>query len=454
MSPSQTNIYCTGVNHKSASVKVREFLYLNKGTLEKVLPNVKEKHDLDEIVVLSTCNRFEMYSVSSKGFQSAQEMLDAYLNIQVFAGKAFDPIDFDNHAYCLEGLKAVEHIFSVAASLDSLVVGETQIIGQFKEALQIASRANTLGPILDKLSQEALGYSKRARSQSKIGEKTVSIGHTAVDLAKSVFTNLGEKTFLVLGAGDMAKNVVRYALSYQPKEIFIVNRTKSKAQNLVKSLGGGSAHQLDELSELLSKTDIVIAATSSPDLLITPRILQKATSKQNSRRIFLVDIAMPRNICSHCGSEDNIYLFDIDDLQKTVDANKESRRNAAFHAKSLVMIGAKQYYCWLSSVAVKPILSGFKDYVARLAQQERARTLGKPIFDDLTPSQVKAIDKMLQSITGKLVADAARAINDPNEIGYKESLANALCQLFKEPSSSPFANGNEESWQQQLIHFQ
>lgn len=424
-------VYCLGANHKSAPVAFREFLYTKPDELRQVLSELAAAHGFKEIIVLSTCNRFELYALCTDEIKSEQDVYEAYMNLQERVGKDQEQESvYRKYTYYYEGLHAIEHVFAVAASLDSLVIGETQITGQFKDALSLAGNANTLGSYLDRMAQEVLSTAKQVRTRTKIGEKKVSISHAAIDLAKKVFRDIGDHSFLIIGAGEMAQVAAQYACQYNPKALHVVNRTFSKGNELVDTLGMGKAHRWDELTQVLEQVDIVISSTAAYHPIIDYSMLKKIMKKRRGKTLFLVDIAIPRDIDARCGNLDDVYLFEIDDLQKVVENNLEERRKAADLGRAIVRKRAKFFDQWLSTVAIKPVFANFRDYLDDLMQRELEKTLGRSLFKDLSPQQNQAIQNMLASLAGKIVGDAARSINNPDDTVFREQLANSLRMLF------------------------
>ncbi|MEZ4743500.1 MAG: glutamyl-tRNA reductase [Bdellovibrionota bacterium] len=344
----------------------------------------------------------------------------------------FNPDVIRNSTYLLHGRDAIRHIFSVAASIDSLIIGETQITGQFKNAITIAKEAETLGSILDRLAQEALFAAKKIRSQTLISQKTVSISHAALDLSKKVFENLSEQKILIIGTGEMGQVAAKYARKYQPKELFIVNRTLSKARDLVEQLSYGCGFSLTELPSLLTKADIVISATSKEGHIINRNILEEVHRKRAGRTLFLVDIALPRDIEQSCADFDEVYLFDIDDLKQVVDENSEVRKKAAIEAQGMVQEHTENFLQWLEAHAVKPAISKFNNYLNELFTKELERSLNKGPLNSITPSQREALNTFIHSIKTKMGGDIARSLNNPPNMIEKEKLVEAINILFAE----------------------
>ena len=455
MSVVKPEIYCVGVSHRSAPVAIREKLYIDPESLRPLLHRLSDQFNFDELLVLSTCNRFELLIIAKREDLSDDLVFKAYRELQSLAKKAQLSMEtYQKHLYSFKGISAIEHMFAVVASLDSLVIGETQITGQFKEAMKSSLLAGTLGSYLDRLGQDALSCAKKVRTQTKIGEKKVSISHAAIDLAKRVFKNLEEHRVLMIGSGEMAQVAAAYVCKYNPKDLVVLNRTFMKGQALINKLGYGQAVAWECLSEELVKADIVISSTAANEPVITFQDLKQVMNARQGRSIFLVDIAIPRDIEPRCSDLDDVYLFEIDDLQKVVDGNLEARRIAGEEGRSIVATKAQHYQSWLNSVSIKPIFSDFRHYIDDLFHRELEKTIGKLVFQDLSKQQLASLKSMMDAIAGKLVGDVAKSINIHEDLHYKEQLALSLSALFPAKfgatAAEGFMNKNEDS-QEDLI---
>jgi len=425
-------IYLIGANHTSAPIELREKLYIPPDKLTALMPELKKLFGFLELYVLSTCNRFELVGVANADSDIQKRLFDAYMYLQETSEniKKFSEVNLQDSLYTHENGKAVKHIYRVVSSLDSLVLGETQITGQFKNAIQLALSVKTLGPLLNRLSQDALSTAKKVRSQTDIGKKHVSISHAALDLAKKVFGDLGDHKFLIVGAGEMGRIAAKNILQYSPKDLFIANRSIANAERLVEEIGFGNAYKIDEIPNILPDVDVVICSTSSTKLILNREMIKRAQSNRRSRPLILLDIALPRNIDPEIATLDDVYLFDIDDLQQVVGANFEERRKAAIDAESLIDYSVVGYEHWLASFDIKPIIADFRTYINNLIQQEMTKTLGKPLLKDLSEAQTEAIASMQAAIANKITGDVSRQIKCPPEGFFKEQLADAVKILF------------------------
>ena len=421
-----------GANHRSAPLELREKLYIPEDQLGHVLVKAREKFEFLELAALSTCNRFEIMGVLGPQHNLDDVCFETYrfLQDEVQNSRHLAKYDLRDNLYLYHDSAAIQHIYRVASSLDSLVVGETQITGQFKDAINLALKAKTLGPLLSRLSQEALATAKKVRSQTQIGERHVSISHAAIDLAKKVFGDLSKHDFLVVGAGEMARIAVQHIKSYNPKSVKIANRSLKRANDLVAEVGIGSSYQFDEIQNLLTTSDIVISSTSAAHPVIDVGMVKRAQSKRRGRPMILVDIALPRDIETAIGDLEDVYLFDIDDLQQVVSDNLEERRKAALEAETLIEGNVIFFEKWLKTLTVKPALSGFRGYLDNLLIQELEKTIGKSLFQSLDDKQRASLEAMMKSIAGKMSGDASRMVKTPPEGYYPEQLADALKALF------------------------
>jgi glutamyl-tRNA reductase len=424
-------LFCVGTNHESAGLDFRETLYLSREEIDVSLPHVIQKHGLREVMVLSTCNRLEVYGVMDSNELNMHHLREVFIDLQRFCPNPKQELDEEikHRSYHYLHKDAARHAFSVASGLDSLVLGETQITGQFKNAAQFAQESGTLGPILKRLTQEAFSSSKKVRSSTDIGKKPVSISHAAIDLANRVYGDIADCRVLVIGAGEMAEVAAKYLLKYKPKEIFICNRTLARAENLVDKVGVGIAYPWEELNEVLTLADVVISCTAANEIVLDKPRIERSQNARN-KPVFLIDIALPRDIDKACAELEDVYLFDIDDLKQVVGENFEERRKAAEKGKQIIVENADGFDKWLSNIHLKPALGSFREYLEALVAQEFQKSFGRSPLNNLDENQIKAAEAMLKSIVNKVNGDVARAVHNP-PMGYTpESMAEALKCLF------------------------
>ncbi|MEI6834624.1 MAG: glutamyl-tRNA reductase, partial [bacterium] len=311
-----------------------------------------------------------------------------------------------------------------------------QITGQFKDAMNIARDAGTLGSMLMRLSQEALATAKRIRTSTDIGRHKVSIAHAAIDLARRASEDLSKLRFLIIGAGEMARVAAEYANGYKPAQLMIANRTNSRAFELTERLGFGQAHDLQNLTTLIARADVVISATACPSLLVQAHDVFKAMKSRSSSPLFLIDISLPRNIDPETGKLDDVYLFDIDDLKTVVESHIEKRREALLAASNIVSESLVNFEQWLFSKELSPTLSASAQYFADICRKEGEKTLAREIFNNLSDKQRAAITAMLESISAKLTSDVAQALKKTPEEDARY-LSSLLDVIFRKD----FSNG-------------
>lgn len=411
-------IFCVGANHNSAPVALREAFHQTSDQLALSMPVLLAEYgrenksglQLQEVLALSTCNRFELVGVCA-GTPGDAAIYDLFVRLQELAGRAFrrdgELTKVLQSLYIHVNEQAVHHMFRVAASLDSMVVGETQITGQFKAALSLAGSLHLIGPTLGRLGQDALAAAKKVRSQTAIGRKQVSISSAAIELAKRVFADLSQHVFLVLGAGEMARVAAQHILKHKPLELMVLNRTAERAVELCAEIGGGIGGSLAELSSALAKADVVISATGAPGLVIDRELLARVQKNRRGRTLFLIDIAMPRDIDPKAAELEDIFLFDIDDLQQVVGRNRDERESAAVQADEVVFAEVKDFMGWLAVHDVKPAIVNFRLYIDHLINREASKTLSREIFANLTEKQRSALTGMLSAVAGKMVGDVS-----------------------------------------------
>lgn len=430
---SRMTYFCVGSNHRTASISTREHFYLTPEQIQSAIVQTSKKFHLEELAIVSTCNRCEVFGVADGHEKLTPDFLyNIYRHIHSASRETpfYSTDSLGKSLYVLTGLDAVRHAFQVASSLDSLVPGETQITGQFKEAMGLAREAGTLGTMLMRLSQEALATAKRVRTNTEIGRHKVSIAHAAIDLARRASEDLSKLRFLIIGAGEMARVAAEYANAYKPSQLLVANRTSSRAFELAEHLGLSQAHDLTNLNTLISRADVVICATSSSKFLINSNDVQKAMKGRNSSPLFMIDISLPRNIDPEAGKIDDVYLFDIDDLKSVVESHIEKRREALMAASNIVNESLSNFEQWLFSKKLSPAISASSQYFAEICRRECEKTLSKEIFTNLSEKQRGAIVSMLESISAKLTSDVAQALKKHPEEDAR-NLSSLLEDIFR-----------------------
>jgi len=391
------NIILVGLSHKTAPVDVREKFSFSKEEIGSVLYQLKCLPGIDEGLIFSTCNRVEICALAHDTEQGFQNIIQFLLDRQAahLTREALDAF-----LYFYSGQEAIRHIFRVASSLDSMVVGEPQILGQVKDAFDFALLHKATGVVLNKVLKKAISVAKRVRSQTKIGENSVSVSYASVALAKKIFSQLSGKTVLLVGAGEMAELTAKHLLDQGVKEITVVTRNYHRAEELAREFHGRAARLEDVAMEMVG-SDIVVCSAGAPHYLINFVDVQGVIQVRKNRPIFLIDISVPRNIDPLVNEIDNVFLYDIDDLQTVVDANIKEREKEAVKAEGIIVEEVEVLSRWLKSLDVVPTIVALRKKVEAIRQGEVERVLGR--WGDLSASQKEALESLSNAIVNKLL---------------------------------------------------
>ncbi|WP_448587732.1 glutamyl-tRNA reductase [Thermocrinis sp.] len=338
------NIFVWGFNFKTAPVSIRELLACNKDEIKNLLPAIQSYSGVKELVILNTCNRIEVYTVC-EDYAEVYSIVESFLDIKGVSRA------YRKHSFFLEGKEALAHIFRVASSLDSMVVGESQIVAQFKDAFQIAKEAGTLKKILNRVFEKALRTAKRVRTETGIGKNAVSVSYVAVELAKQIFGNLSKAQVLLVGAGKMAELASKYFKKLKAN-IFIANRTYERALELAKELGG-NVIIYEELEDHLHKFDIVLLSTGAKSYVLTKNMVEKAMRKRDYRPMFIIDISVPRNAEPDINEIDQAFLYNIDDLRGISQENLKGRLKEKEKGEIIVWDEVEKFFRWLELLEVE-----------------------------------------------------------------------------------------------------
>lgn len=400
-------VFVVGLNYKIADVDVREKLAFNGPKLEAGLIRFRELPEVQEAMILSTCNRVELYanvSDTMKASESIKTFLSEFHNINKGS--------LDNALYIYDDVNAVRHIFRVASSLDSMVIGEPQILGQLKNAFELALEKKTTGILLNKLMKKAISVAKRVRTETRIAENAVSISFAAVELAKKIFTDLSKRVFMLLGAGEMAELAARHLISNGVKEVIVSNRTYERACELAKKLSGRPV-KFDEFIQEMLRTDIVVCSTEAPNYVLTKSEMQKVMKDRKQRQVFIIDISVPRNIDPEINDLDNVYLYNIDDLQGVVDANMFERQKEAEKAEKVIEEEIETFLKWHSSLDSVPTIIALRDKADEIKKEELDKLLNK--IPEIGEKEKKAIEYMATAIINKLIHPPTMALKEDTE---------------------------------------
>ncbi|MBI3664737.1 MAG: glutamyl-tRNA reductase [Acidobacteria bacterium] len=383
-----------GLSHKTAPIEVRERMALPESAMAGALSALAGRPGIAEALIFSTCNRVE-FTVR------AEPETDAAAEIQSFlANECGRPWEqFERYFYQHAQHDAIRHLFRVASSLDSMVVGEPQILGQVKDAYGVAKAAGTLGGPLEEIVNRAFHVAKRVRSETGIGQMAVSISYVAVELARKIFGTLAGHTVLILGSGKMGELAARHLRRSGAPSVLVVNRTYERAVEMAVRFEG-RAVPFEQLFDFLPHVDIVISSTGAPGFVITREQAQSLMGARKNRPMFLIDIAVPRDIDPEVNRIDNIFLYDIDDLQQVADANKRQREREAERAEAIVEAEVERMMERLKAHAITPTIVSLQTELDRIRRAELERYRGR--LGGLTPEQQQALDALTRGIINKI----------------------------------------------------
>ena len=387
-----------GMNHESAPVELRECMANNRESSTFALSCMRESEWIREGLFLSTCNRVEAIYTTDYPEEAKKIILSMFSRLGNISEERFM-----SSIYIYEDSEALKHIFRVASSLDSMVVGEPQILGQIKEAYyQAASVEKTTGVILNRLMHRAFHVAKRVKTETGISEAAVSISFAAVELAKKIYYGLEGKKVLLVGAGEMAELAARHLMGNGIESLIVANRSFNKAVQIA-DLFKGKAVFFEEIETYLLEVDIVITSTSSTDFVISYDMVRNSLRKRRNHPIFFIDIAVPRDVEPRVNNLENVYLYDIDELKQVVEENIIQRKGEALKAERIVQEEVIRFEKWLNTLDVVPTITALKDKIESIRRNEIERSL--PVLGELTPSQIKAIEVLTASLADKIMND-------------------------------------------------
>ncbi len=424
-------IVLIGLSHKTAPVHLREKLSLYGQNSLEALHSLRDATGMAECAVLSTCNRTEVYGLT--GEENWQELLLDFLAQMAHV----TPGQLQDHLYSYEGSPAVRHLMRVAGGLDSMVVGEGQILAQVREAMQAAAEAGTAGTAVHALFQNALAAGKRARTETEIGRGAVSISLVAVQLARQIFQRLDGRVILLIGAGETGEQTAKMLLAdgAAPK-LLVCNRTPERAEELARQFGGASV-PWERLGEALTRADIVITSTGAPHAVISQGLIRQSARGRRGRPLFLIDIAVPRDVEQAVGELDDVYLYNIDDLQAVVQKNTAGRQIEAVRVEEIVEEEKDRFLAWLRSREVAPTIQQLQRFTDEIVAAEYARVGGR--LSHLTQRDRDVVDTLVRGIVNKVmrrpIVHLKEAADSGN--GYHEvESVRAIFGLQNAPSGS------------------
>lgn len=409
-------IFTLGINHHSAPLAIRERVAFGADKLQHALADITRCPPVKEAAILSTCNRTEIYCAA----ESPQAVIDWLAR---YHGVTLD--ELMPYLYTHAQPEAVRHAFRVASGLDSMVIGEPQILGQMKDAVRAAEETGTLGTQLHKLFQRSFSVAKEVRSTTAIGANIVSMAAAGVHLAERIFESIADQRVLFIGAGEMIELCAAHFCAQKPKLVTIANRTLERGRALAEQYGG-KAIRLDELAEHLPQHDIVVSCTASPLPIIGLGMVERAIKVRRHRPIFMVDLAVPRDIEEEVGELDDIFLYTVDDLAQVVESGLESRQAAVVEAEDIIARRVQDFLGWLQSRDTVPVIRALRDSAERMRRHEMEHAL-KLLAKGEAPEKV--MEQLSQRLTNKFLHAPTQALNAA-EGGERSALLLASERLF------------------------
>jgi glutamyl-tRNA reductase len=390
-------IIIVGMNHRSAPIEVRESVAFEDSYVREALSRLRRFPSIHEGVILSTCNRVEVVTAAANGTAAADE-IKAFLAEQK-SRKARDSLD--DHIYTYRGPEAVHHLFRVAASLDSMVVGEPQILGQLKAYYAAAQAAGTVGTVLHRLFHHSFTVAKRVRNETGIASRAVSVSSVAVELAKRIFDRFDDKTVMLIGAGKMGGLMARYLQRSGVQSLMVTNRTFDRAVELAGRIHG-SPILFEDFPHYLKLADLVIGCTGSPEILVEAATVDKILRERKQKAMFFIDIGDRRNFDPAINDIDNVYLYNIDDLKGVAEENLQERSNEADKAEGIVQEEVENFTRWIHSLEQVPTITALKQRFDEIRRKEMEKSLNGGLRD-LSEEQKKALEDMTAAIISKML---------------------------------------------------
>lgn len=423
------HIVIVGLSHKTAPVEIRERIAFAPNAMEEPLRQLANLPSIAEGLIVSTCNRVELYA-ASKDPEAATSAMRRFLAEFHDLSEA----ELDKHLYDYSDMQAIHHLFRVASSLDSMVIGEPQILGQIKTAYGYAVEFRTAGLILNRFLHKAFSVAKRVRTETGIASNAVSVSFAAVELARKIFDRLDNKAVMIIGAGEMCELAARHFLTNGVSKVLVTNRTLERAEKLASELQG-RAVPFDRFPDHLAEVDIVLTSTGAPNFILGQRQMEEIIRRRKQKPMFLIDIAVPRDIDPRVNDLGNVYLYDVDDLQEVVQANLKERQKEAGKAEAIVEQEIGQFNRWLENLDIKPTIVALRRKLDELRRRELEKTFGN--LKDLTGRQRKSIEAMSNALLNKIMHRPIELLKNGQGDNRGEDYVDAVRALFELPEPDP-----------------
>ena len=422
-------LFVAGMNHRTAPVAMREQLAFEEEKIREILADLSGRGLLQEVMILSTCNRVEVYGVAAVPGEARSQAFSRLGSHRGVAWRELEPL-----LYTATGDEAALHAFRVAASLDSMVLGEPQILGQVKDAFALAQSAGTAGPVLHALMSHAFSAAKRVRSETLVGRLAVSISYAAVELARRIFEGLEGKAVLLVGAGEMSELAARHLIDHGALPIYVANRTWSRAQELARGLGGVPV-PFDQLEATLARVDIVITSTAAPEPVVTAAQVRAALHARRGRPLFFIDIAVPRNVEPAVNDLEGAFCYDIDDLRAVVESNLKERQREAQRAQVLLEREVDKFAGRLQQLEVVPTIVSLREKLEAIRRAELERALAR--LPGAAEDTRRVMDSLSQAIVNKVLHAPMVKLKDSSRAGHGRRWTEMISELFGLRGSGP-----------------
>ncbi|WP_303722464.1 glutamyl-tRNA reductase [Malonomonas rubra] len=423
------DIVVVGLSHKTAPVEIREKVAFAPTEMEAPSQQMMALPAISEGVIVSTCNRVELYAAS-------RNIEAAIIELKNFMSEYHKiPSDILNeHLYEYEGEAAIRHVLRVASSLDSMVIGEPQILGQIKTAYGYATEFKTAGVILNRFLHKAFSVAKRVRTETAIASSAVSVSFAAVELARKIFDTLEDKTVMLIGAGEMCELAAKHFVNNGVARVMVTNRTFARAEKLAAEFEGGIPVSFENFREQLHRVDIVLSSTGAPDYVLEAKKVKEVIKSRRHKPMFMIDIAVPRDIDPLAGKIDGVYLYDVDDLQGVVQANLKEREKEAAKAEKIIDGEIVQFQKWMSSLQVKPTIVALRRQLDEVRKVEVEKTLSN--LNGLGKKEQKAIEAMANAIVNKILHHPTNILKQAQNGSDGDLYIDAVRTLFDLPENT------------------
>lgn len=416
------NLLAVGISHNSASLDIREKMWMSTEEIKEALRQIKGKL-AEEAMLVSTCNRTELYCITPE-----TRLDDSSLKRFLIDFKGVNGAVGEEHFYGMFSGGAVNHLFKVAAGIDSMVIGDIQILNQVKEAFALASEVGTLGPLMNRLMQSALHVGKRVRTETTICEGAVSVSYAAVELAGKIFADLSKKTALLIGAGETGELTMKHLIGKGIGGVRIANRTREKAEALLARLEAkGEVVDYEHLADALSAVDIVITSVTSPSYVVQPADVQKVMKQRSNNPLFIIDIGVPRNVDPSCNRVENVFVYDMDALNAIVDRNLERRKAELPKVTTIIREEMVEFFKWHSTLQVGPTIRELTDAIEAIRQQEVEKNINR-----FKPEDRELVEMLTKRIVNKILHHPITALRSNAQNGSGNSALIGRIQALRE----------------------